>query len=67
VTLRRSFPFLDRSVEPDVLFGHIGDRVDRRMALLISVKLSDEEIASLKAPYVPHAVVGFTHQIAPPE
>jgi hypothetical protein len=24
------------------------------------VKLSDEEIASLEAPYVPHVVVGFS-------
>jgi aryl-alcohol dehydrogenase (NADP+) len=26
----------------------------------VKVKLSDEEVASLEEPYVPHAVVGFT-------
>jgi len=26
----------------------------------VQVKLSDKEVASLEAPYVPHAVVGFT-------
>ena len=26
----------------------------------VNVRLSDEEIASLEEPYVPHAVVGFT-------
>ena len=26
----------------------------------VDVKLSNEEIASLEEPYVPHAVVGFT-------
>jgi aryl-alcohol dehydrogenase-like predicted oxidoreductase len=26
----------------------------------VNVKLSDDEIAALEQPYVPHAVVGFT-------
>jgi 1-deoxyxylulose-5-phosphate synthase len=34
-------------------------QLDEAMAS-VQVKLSDEEIASLEAPYVPHAVVGFT-------
>ena len=29
-------------------------------AAALSVKLSDEEIAQLEAPYVPHEVVGFS-------
>jgi hypothetical protein len=31
----------------------------------VELKLSDEEITSLQAPYVPHAVVGFTRSIWP--
>ena len=35
--------------------SHLDDAV-----AALSVKLTDEEIARLEAPYVPHEVVGFT-------
>jgi aryl-alcohol dehydrogenase-like predicted oxidoreductase len=35
--------------------GHLSDAV-----AALSLKLTDEEIAALEAPYVPHAVVGHS-------
>ncbi|MNE99977.1 L-glyceraldehyde 3-phosphate reductase [compost metagenome] len=35
--------------------GHIDDAL-----AALDLKLSDEELAQLEAPYVPHAVVGFS-------
>jgi aryl-alcohol dehydrogenase-like predicted oxidoreductase len=35
--------------------GHLEDAV-----AALALKLSDDEIAGLEAPYVPHAIVGFS-------
>jgi 1-deoxyxylulose-5-phosphate synthase len=52
-----------RSSKPVITAPIVGatklSQLDEAMAS-VQVKLSDEEIASLEAPYVPHAVVGFT-------